>query len=467
MRYISELLKKTGIIAIGRIGTQIISFFLLPLYTSILSTSDYGEYDFVVTLVSFLIPLITLALEESMFRFLIDVNQSDKDSKSIISNTFFCIIINGIIITLFILTINLFIQYKYMYIMIIYTWMNILITLASSLTRGTGNIKLYSISNFLVSILIIILNILFLVIFNMGITSMFLSSIIANFIVSLFVFTISNVFEFINIDFFNKDLIKEMLVYSIPLVPNNLSWTIINLSDRFVIRIFLGNAANGIYAISNKFPFLVSTFFNFFYIAWKEVSAKIANDDESSNSFSFFYSIIYEGMMITVIIIILILPIVYKFLISSNYIESYQYIPILLMATFYLCIANYLGGIFTAYKETKIIGATTFIGAMVNIVINLLLMKQFGLIIASISTFISNYVVFIIRYEKAKTFCTLKLKNIKILWLLLIANLLLYYLWNISTFIVVGMFDVILIILIYKKEMFKMFSILKGKIKKC
>lgn len=467
MKYISELIKKTGIIAIGRIGTQVISFFLLPLYTSILSTNDYGEYDFVVTLVSFLIPLITLVLEESMFRFLIDINQSDIERKSVISNTFFCIVLNGFIFTLFILFINIFINYKYMYIMMIYTWMNILITLSSSLTRGTGNIKLYSISNFFVSVLIIFFNILFLVMFHMGIVSMFLSSIISNFIISIIVFKITNVFEYINIDFFNKELIKEMLTYSIPLVPNNLSWTIINLSDRLVIKMFLGNEANGIYAIANKFPFLVSTFFNFFYIAWKEVSAKIVNEDDPSTSFALFYSIIYDGMMIAVIIIILILPIIFKFLISSNYSESYSYIPILLLATFYFCIANYLGGIFTAYKETKVIGITTFIGAVINIIINLLLMKQFGVVIASISTFISNYIVFIIRYEKSKMFCALKLKNKRMLWVLLIINLLLYYMWSIKVFFMVGIINVILISFIYKKEIPIIFSTLKGRITKC
>ena len=69
-----ELIKNTIIVAIGKFSTQIISFLLLPLYTSILTTSEYGIYDFLITVAVFLVPMITLLLEESMFRFLMDAD---------------------------------------------------------------------------------------------------------------------------------------------------------------------------------------------------------------------------------------------------------------------------------------------------------------------------------------------------------------------------------------------------------
>ena len=45
-----RLLKNTVIIMLGNFGTKLISFLLLPLYTSILSTEEYGTYDFILAI---------------------------------------------------------------------------------------------------------------------------------------------------------------------------------------------------------------------------------------------------------------------------------------------------------------------------------------------------------------------------------------------------------------------------------
>ena len=79
-----ELAFNTIIIGIGKFGTQVLSFFLLPIYTSVLSTEEYGIYDLILTISIFLTPIITLLMEESMFRFLIDV-KDEEEKGSVIS----------------------------------------------------------------------------------------------------------------------------------------------------------------------------------------------------------------------------------------------------------------------------------------------------------------------------------------------------------------------------------------------
>ena len=74
------LVKNTFIISIGKICTQLITFFLLPVYTAYLSTEQYGIVDLLNTLVSFLLPIITLQLEQGAFRLLIDFRK-DKENK--------------------------------------------------------------------------------------------------------------------------------------------------------------------------------------------------------------------------------------------------------------------------------------------------------------------------------------------------------------------------------------------------
>ena len=82
-----ELIKNTIIISIGKFSTQLVSFLLLPLYTSLLTTAEYGQYDFLNTISIFLIPCVTLLMEEGMFRFLIDAKET-KSKGEVFSTTF-------------------------------------------------------------------------------------------------------------------------------------------------------------------------------------------------------------------------------------------------------------------------------------------------------------------------------------------------------------------------------------------
>ena len=67
-----QLVKNTFIVALGKICTQFISFFLLPLYTAILSTEEYGVVDLLNTYISLIIPIVFLQMDQAIFRFLIE-----------------------------------------------------------------------------------------------------------------------------------------------------------------------------------------------------------------------------------------------------------------------------------------------------------------------------------------------------------------------------------------------------------
>ena len=62
-----DLVKNTGILFVAKTSTQVVSFFLLPLYTALLSTKEYGQLDIYYSLVMILMPVITLQLEQAIF----------------------------------------------------------------------------------------------------------------------------------------------------------------------------------------------------------------------------------------------------------------------------------------------------------------------------------------------------------------------------------------------------------------
>ena len=280
-----ELVKNTVIIAIGKLSTQVLSFLLLPLYTSKLSTAQYGEYDFLVTLSVFLAPIITLLMEDSMFRFLIDAIDSSS-RKKVVTQTVLYIGIGTTIFTIIASIIVEITKYQYGVLFILYIISIAFISLSNSLSRGLGQVKMYSLSNFILGISTILLNLFFILVLKIGIEGLLLSTIIANIATALVMFFKLKFFKYVDKNSIDKKLMIDMIRYSIPLVPNNLSWIIISMSDRLIINQFLGDSANGIYSIANKFPYILNTCYGFLSTAWKESAAKILKEKDKEEYYT-------------------------------------------------------------------------------------------------------------------------------------------------------------------------------------
>ena len=406
-----QLMKNTIIIAIGKLSTQIISYLLLPLYTSQLDPSEYGNYDFICTLSVFLCPIITLLMEESMFRYLIDAD-SKVQRKKIITQTIIYTFFGTVLFTIIAALIMGFgTDYTPMYITAIITFVisNILIGLSNALSRGLGKIKLYSVSNFILGISTIILNIVFILSLNAGAEGLLWANTIANAFTAIVILGILKLPKYIGkID---KPLMKDMIKYSIPLVPNSISWSIINMSDRIILTQMVSSAANGIYAMANKFPNIINVLYGYFYTAWKESAAKIVKEDNKNQYYNSIYHDAKRFLYAVTICLIAVMPFAFPIFINEAYNEAYVYIPIVMIATYYSNLSSFYGGIFSAYKDTKIMGTTTIVAAVINLVIDLLLVNTLKIYAACFSTLIANLIVYFYRKKKLKKY--LKLKELK------------------------------------------------------
>lgn len=460
-----DLAINTVVIGIGKLSTQIISFLLLPLYTSILTTEEYGIYDLIITISTFVLPIITLLMQESMFRFLIDCKDDD-EKKSVISQTIIYISISTIVSLILAKLLNTFVEIPYLLIGIVYVCTSIISELRNALVRGVGKLKLYTIINFFSSLIQILLNVILIVVCKLGIYGLLIAAIVSHTICSLIIFFKLQMYSYISVKSYNKNLMKRMIKYSIPLVPNSLSWTIVNLSDRIVISSVMGTSANGIYSMSYKFPTLMNTIYGFFYTAWKESSAKAVNDKDNEEFFNIIFKLLSKAMVSVSIGIIACMPLVFNIFIKEAYNESYLYIPILVIAMYYNNMSGYYGGIFTAYKNTKIMGITTIIAAVINIIINVVLIKYIGIYAAALSTLISCMVIYYYRKIKVKQYVHIEnIKDIKGIIILLIT----LYLYYVNTNIIIKIINVI-IVCIYafinnKEIIFKMCNPLLRKIK--
>ena len=406
-----QLMKNTIIIAIGKLSTQIISYLLLPLYTAELTPSEYGEYDFVCTLSLFLCPIITLLMEESMFRYLIDA-ESKSQRKKIISQTIIYTLGGTLLFTIlsaFIM--GIWTDYSAAYITAIITFVisNILIGLSNALARGLGKIKLYSISNFILGISTIILNIVFILGIKAGVEGLLWANTIANTFTAIVIFAILKLPAYFGK--LDKTLMVDMIKYSVPLVPNSISWSIINMSDRLILTQMVSSAANGIYAMASKFPNIINVLYGYFYTAWKESAAKIVKQQNKNEYYNSIYHDAKRFLYAVTICLIAVMPFAFPIFINKTYNEAYIYIPIIMIATYYSNLSSFYGGIFSAYKDTKIMGTTTIAAAIINLIIDLALVKHFEIYAACFSTLIANLIVYFYRKKKLKKY--IKLRELK------------------------------------------------------
>lgn len=399
-----DLIKNTGIIAIGTLCSKIVSFFLLPLYTAVLPTDDFGTVDVLQTIASLALPFVTLELSSAVFRFLIE----DKCNKSIITSAFIVEVINTTAFCIIVLMINFFYPIKYCGLFVFYFSAHAFWTFSQNIARGYGNNKLYSFMSFIVTSASAGLNILFILVFKMKGDSILLAASIAYVLTIVIAILSLKLWKQISFKEISHETLKRMLAYCLPLIPNAISWWIANTSDRLIIRGFLGSEANGIYAAANKIPAIYITLYNVYNIAWIEALAKSAGDKKQEQFINDMFQKSVKLFGCISLIIVCTMSIFFDKLIGSNYSQSYIHIMILVIAIYVNSMCSLVGGVFTSFKRSDVIGKTTVLGALANIIINLMLVKFIGLYAASLSTLISYLVILIARSISAKKLLKLK-----------------------------------------------------------
>lgn len=462
-----SLAKNTIIITIGKICTQMITFLLLPLYTGILSTTEYGIVDLLNTLVSLLLPIITFQIYEALFRELLEVRQNNKMKMAIISSAYGIVTIQCIIYVILFLIISPIINNEYK----MFLATNVVAFVYSNLTletsRGLGFTKNYSIASFISAITTIILNILFLVVFKSGVNGMLISTMVGQLSSTIYLFISLNLFKYIRVNQINKKIIIRLWKYSIPLIPNAISWWVFGASDRVIVSSILGLSMNGILSAASKFSGVYIMFYNIFNLSWTESISLHINDKDIDSYFNKMLNVILKFFSALCIIIIACMPIVYNIMINSNYSSGYLIVPILILASLFNVIVGLVGVVYVAKKNTKAIAVTSVIAAILNIVIHLILINYVGLYAAAVSTLISYVILCIYRiYDINMKYFKIVIEKEFIIKTIatLIPILFMYYLNNIYFVAISILIAIIYSVVINKNSFGEIYRILIKKI---
>ena len=269
----SKFLKDLGIYAIGNLGSKIITFAMVPLYTFFVKEKgDFGYYDLCLTVIFLIMPFATLQLRDGAFRFLLETNDKD-DRNRIITFVYRCLITSIVVSLIATLLLTMFTS-------IDYVWYCFLLLIAMSffevitqVARGLGKNKDFVAAGIISSLGIGVFSIIFVALMNMSITGIFIANILARFAALIYLEArlkiIATYFKFnLSLGQVGHDILK----YSLPLLPGALCWWLTGSSDRWFIKYFLGLEVNGIYAVAFRFNGIILTLATIFYQAWQETA---------------------------------------------------------------------------------------------------------------------------------------------------------------------------------------------------
>ena len=403
------LAKNTAIFAIGNVASRLISFFLVPLYTNILTTAEYGVVDLVNTLCTVLAPILILNINEAVMRFALDKGANYKK----IMSTGLTVFVGAIFLGILVIPASSLFSEVAQYSTYIYFYT---VTLAGSqlflcYLRGKENIAFYSVGSVLQTMTIALFNILFLAVLHKGIKGYFLAYIISNIITILFAFIAGNVREVIRDYKFDIKLTKAMAAYSVVLIPNTFMWWIMNSSDRVMVTSIIGVAANGIYAVSYKLPSLVSTLTGIFNQAWSYSAIREDGaEDENEYNNMVFNRLISIVMLLSIALLTIVKPFL-RLYVGMDYYSAWEYTPFLIIGSAYLTLATFMATSYTVHKDSfGYLFSATF-GAALNIVLNFLLIPIIHVYGAAFATCISYIAVFAFRLIHTKKYIKYNIKN--------------------------------------------------------
>lgn len=429
-----KLAKNTLLLMFGKLCTQCVNFFMLPLYTSVLTTSEYGTADLIITYISLLSPLISMQFEQGLFRILLDYRKNSEKQIILFSTVIISNLLQITIFSVICLVLKIFIKsdlFLFLYILII---LQILQGSFLQFSRGIDKTTVYTIASFIYAFFHVFCNVILVGIVKIGLEGLLISMIIAGIICILYLVLKLKLWEYINLKTFDRCEAYSLLRYSVPLIPNQLAWWVINASDRTIISLFLGTSENGIYSVANKFSSIYITFYNYFNMSWTESVSISINDFDRDKYIERMNNIFFNLLSSLSVGIIAIMPFVFSFLVNMSFNSAYKHIPILMIAVFFQALQGLYSSVYVALKETKEIAKTSIFSAAINIIVNLIFIKIIGLYAASISTLVAFLTMCIYRYFDIKKYINFHLYKKNILFALVIFFIICstYYMNNIK-----------------------------------
>ena len=249
-----KLVYNTAIFAIGNFGSKVLTFLIVPLYTYVLTTAEYGVIDLFITSLGMVIPFSTMMVNEALIRYVLGKELTPKEAAS---NCFAVFLFGAAISVLFTPLYKVAFDFdEYIWIFVALLVLRTFNQVFSEYFRAVNQNVKFTIFGLITTATILGFNVVFLLFLKLGIRGYLYATLLSAAVGTLYILIFSDFFQVVSLKCIDKNTIRMLLKYSVPLIPNSLMWWIMSAGDKYIINYFLGDGANGLYSLSSKVPHL-------------------------------------------------------------------------------------------------------------------------------------------------------------------------------------------------------------------
>ncbi len=399
-----DLVKNTFLLSLGRFLPKMVQIITLPIITACLTKSEYGTHDLIATLIMLLMPIATLQIQSAAFRFLIDYRNNKEQSTVIVSNIMAVVCPVSFIVSIGIIVFFPGFTFPFKIFLAFYFFWDSLETTMAQIARGLGDNVAYSIASIALSWINCIGVVLALKLMDTGLTGLIISQGTSNLLALAYLCIDLKIWRYLSLKAISRKKIVELMSYSWPMIPNNLSNWVLKLSDRLVITAYLGLEATAVYGVANKIPHILGIANAVLVNAWQENASIAVKDKDSGEYYSKVFDTVFCLLIGFTALLIAFTPVMFKLLIRGDYADAYIQMPILILAMFFFCMSGFQGGIYVAHKKTKSVGITTMAAAGINLLIDLLFVNRIGITAGSLSTLVAYIFLYVFRVFDSRKF---------------------------------------------------------------
>lgn len=409
-----KLATNTIIMALGKFSSTVLSFLLMPFVTSILVTGEYGAADLIQQTANVIIPIAFLQINSAVLRFALD---KDADKRNVFTIGIRVTLIGFIVFLAFaypisLITINDFNLGEYILLIYSFVFISGCRQLCQQFVRGCEHIKTYTLDGLIATATTLLFNLLFLGVFKWGIYGYILAILASDACSIIFLFASCKLWQYVSFSRLDRSLTKQMLKYSVPMMPSIILWWIINVSDRYMVTYFIDQSANGLYTAASKIPNFIILFSTIFCEAWQLSAVDEYDSDSKATFFTNVFRVYSGGVFVAASGLIIACQLFTKILVADMYYDSWKYVPILIISTTLSCFVNFLASVYMASKKTFMSMLTALAGAVTNFVLNIILIPRMGANGATIATVCAFIVVFVLRAINTRQYVRISFKPV-------------------------------------------------------
>lgn len=386
---------------IANFGSKFFLFILVPFYTHVLNTGEYGTVDTLIATVSLFSPIATLGIGDVIIMFL---SKKEYEAKKIFTNTALLIILGNILVSFvypLLFLSNTFRDYILYFVLLVMT--SSVYGVLQMYVRGNGKVAACAASGVIYTITLALSNIVLVLYFRQGISGYLLSTVLAYVVPSVYLFAVAKD-KIFKVSLIDRELIKKVLRLSMPLMPTAILWSLMNLADKYAILWFVGSEGNGIYAVAHKIPTILSVIYAVFQQAWQLTTFELESREERSSTYTNVFELLTCVLFCTGAFLIVLNRIYITYFCESSYLIAWRITPLLMYSAILNCISGLLGSNYLIMHDTKSALKVTTAGAVINTILNFLLVPLSGLYGAAFATIIGYCYMVVKKYFDTSKF---------------------------------------------------------------